>query len=213
MIIDVAQSMRYKAQTMDTCICHLRILVFKKSGLVMSGPTNFNEVIQMASAKAESSLAAAQQVGKQTYTILLIVTDGAVTDINSTTQCLKQVQKDSPISVVIVGVGNADFTSMQFLDDCFDTPNKERDIAQFVPFNEHCSNPSNLTSITLAEIPNQLTTYFQSKGISPNVPVELKEAEIVVEEEEEIDLSLDLNNTGGEEEIVVMGGGRSIPSW
>jgi len=55
-----------------------------KSGLTMSGPTVFTEVIQMAAARAQSGLEAAQRIGSQSYTILLILTDGAVTDKEAT---------------------------------------------------------------------------------------------------------------------------------
>jgi len=106
---------------------------------------------------------------------------------------------------VIVGVGNADFRSMEFLDDA----KGKRDIAQFVEFNKHSDSRVDLTSVTLREVPSQLVGYFQSKGIQPLPPIIAQEAEIVVEEEEEIDLSLDI----GEEEIVVSGGGLYVPGF
>lgn len=173
-----------------------------RSGLIMSSPTNFNEVIQTAAAHAESSQQVAAQRGGQCYTVLLIVTDGAVSDVNATAQCLRQVA-NAPLSIVIVGVGNADFGPMQFLDDLSGRPG-QRDIVQFVEFNE-CSHSSQvLTSETLDEIPAQLTGYFQSKGIAPLRPMTRTDSTISIsEEEEEIDLTLDI----GEEEIVVTGGG------
>eukprot|EP00934_Nitzschia_sp_Nitz4_P006123 Nitzschia sp. Nitz4//scaffold178_size73299//8161//9852//NITZ4_005691-RA/size73299-processed-gene-0.17-mRNA-1//1//CDS//3329539098//6113//frame0 len=171
-----------------------------KSGLIMSSPTDITEVIQTAAARAQSALDAAQEDGQQTYTVLLVVTDGAVSDTAATAEVLKQVH-DSPLSIVIVGVGNDDFSAMRFLDD-LRAPGK-RDIVQFVPFNDYCRDPVDLSSATLAEIPQQMVGYFQSKGIQPSAMVEVEEGDIVVEEEEEIDLSLDF----GEEEIVVSGGG------
>lgn len=171
-----------------------------RSGLIMSGPTVFTEVMEMAAARAKSSLEAAKQQGKQTYTILLVITDGAVSDVQATAACLKQIS-GTPISVVIVGVGNADFSGMQFLDDAME--NVGRDVAQFVPFNKHSSNSADLTSATLNEVPTQLVRYFQGEGIQPLPPVHAKESEIVVEDEEEIDLSLDIT----EDEIVVSSGG------
>lgn len=172
------------------------------SGLVMSGPTVFTEVIETAAAKAVSSQDAARQIGSQAYTILLIITDGAVSDVNATAACLDRVS-DAPLSVVIVGVGNADFSGMRFLDDA---PGK-RDIAQFVEFNKHSHSSVNLTSETLHEIPGQLVGYFQSKGIPPHPPMQRTDSTLSIgEEEEEIDLSLDI----GEEEIVVTGGGNDF---
>ena len=171
-----------------------------QSGLIMSSPTDFTQVIQAAARQAMA------QPEEQSYTILLIVSDGAVSDVQATAACLEQVS-DSPLSVVIVGVGGADFSAMEFLDD---HPAGKRDIAQFVEFQKHQDNPVSLSSVTLREIPEQLVSYFQSKGIAPLPPILCDEAEIVVEEEEEeIDLTLDV----GEEEIVVSGGGFREVSW
>jgi len=177
-----------------------------KSGLIMSGPTVFIEAIETAAARALSAQEEAQKKGSQAYTILLIMTDGAVSDVRATAACLDRVS-NAPLSVVIVGVGNADFSSMQFLDDAA-KPGK-RDIAQFVEFNKHCHSSVELTSETLHEIPDQLVGYFQSKGIPPLPPLERSDSKICVgEAEEEIDLSLDI----GEDEIVVTGGGDDFVS-
>lgn len=177
-----------------------------KSGLIMSGPTDFTEVVQTAAARAESSLDAARQMGRQTYTILLILTDGCVSDIPATAACLEQVH-DAPLSVVIVGVGNADFSGMNFLDD-LRKPGK-RDIVQFVALNQHSRDPADLSSATLREIPDQLVGYFQKKDIQPDAAIRAAHDDIVVEEEEEIDLTLDI----GEDEIVVSGGGSDFGNW
>lgn len=172
-----------------------------KSGLVMSGPTVFIEVIENAAARAQSSFDEAAKRGLQAYTILLILTDGAVSDARETAACLDRVS-DSPLSIVIVGLGNADFSSMQFLDDC--AKKGKRDIAQFVAFNKNKHSSIALTRETLCEIPDQLTGFFRSKGIAPLPPMERSDSKISLgEEEEEIDLTLDI----GEEEIVITGGG------
>lgn len=170
------------------------------SGLIMSSPTVFTEVMETAAARAQSLLEAAQRQGHLSYTILLIVTDGAVSDAKATAECLKQIS-DSPLSIVIVGVGDADFSSMKFLDDL---PDMERDLVQFVEFNKHPVT-SDLTSVTLREIPNQLTGFSSSKSIVPGAPIVLTNDKdiAVADQEEEIDLSLEF----GEEEIVVIGGG------
>lgn len=176
------------------------------SGLIMSSPTDVTEVIQTAAARAQSSLDEAMKKGRQTYTILLIVTDGAVSDIQATARCLEQVH-DSPLSIVMIGVGNADFGGMRFLDDLH-KPGK-RDIVQFVPFNQHAQDPIALSSSTLHEIPDQLVGYFQDRNIPPMSALSVGEADIVVEEEEEIDLSLNFE----EGEIVVASGGSDFKGW
>lgn len=176
-----------------------------KSGLIMSGPTVFTEVIETAAARAISNQEAAKRKGAQAYTILLILTDGSVSDVNATAAILDQAS-DAPLSVVIVGVGDADFSGMRFLDDS--SKRGKRDMAQFVEFNKHSRHSVELTAETLHEIPDQLVGYFMSHGIKPLPAIHRGDAEIVVEpEEEEIDLSLSF---GDDEEIVVTGGGSDF---
>jgi hypothetical protein len=176
-----------------------------QSGLIMSGPTVFTEVIEVAAARAISNQKAAKQKGAQAYTILLILTDGSVSDVHATAAVLNQAS-DAPLSVVIVGLGNADFSGMQFLDDAR-KPGK-RDMAQFVEFNKHSRHSADLTAETLHEIPDQLVSYFTSHGIQPLPAIHRGDDEIVVEpEEEEIDLSLSFRD---DEVIVVNGGGSDF---
>lgn len=51
----------------------------------------------------------------QKYTILLILTDGVINDLEAT---IDEVVKAStlPLSIIIVGIGNADFEQMDQLD-------------------------------------------------------------------------------------------------
>jgi hypothetical protein len=174
-----------------------------KSGLLLSGPTIFTEVIETAAARSISAQKEARKKGQQAYTILLLLTDGADSDSEATAACLNRVS-NAPLSVVIVGVGNAEFKSMQFLDDS--NKRGKRDIAQFVQFNRHSRDSVALTSETLREIPDQLVGYFQSRGIPPLPPIVTSTEDIVAEDEEEdIDLTLDI----GENDIVVTSGGDS----
>merc|ERR1712070_11463 len=158
-------------------------------------------------AKAQASQSEAATQGKQAYTVLLILTDGAVSDPGSTARVLQQIGT-APLSVVIVGVGNADFTTMQFLDDA--SPS-DMDIAQFVPFNQYRDNSVSLSSQTLNEIPDQLVNYFQRNSIQPLPPVLRADEDIVVEEEAEIDLSLDFGDDG--EIVVAAGGTDQVGAW
>ncbi|KAL7568730.1 hypothetical protein ACA910_021723 [Epithemia clementina (nom. ined.)] len=172
------------------------------SGLTMSGPTVFTEVIAMAAKKANDAAQAASRKSSQAYTILLILTDGAVSDPAATAEAFRQVN-EAPLSVIIVGLGDADFTSMKFLDDS--NRAGQRDLVQFVEFNKFSHNSVELTKETLHEIPNQLLGHFKTRGIAPLPAIEAVDDEIAVEpEEDEIDLSLDIND----DEIVVTGGGE-----
>eukprot|EP00978_Attheya_sp_CCMP212_P015662 scaffold40347_cov55-Attheya_sp.AAC.3 len=176
-----------------------------KTGLIMSRPTVFNEVLEATAQRAQLSLLEAQKRDSQAYTILLILTDGAVSDVKATADCLNRIS-GNPLSVIIVGVGEADFGAMQHLDDSAGGT-LSRDIVQFVAFNEHAHSSHSLTQATLEEVPEQLVEYFQRRNIDPLPPVQRGKkdsmASFDAEEEEEIDLSLDIKD----EEIVVLGGG------
>jgi hypothetical protein len=178
-----------------------------KSGLVMSGPTVFAEVIQLAAAQARSKQEASQRIGQQAYHILLILTDGAVTDINQTKQAIRAAS-DAPLSIVIVGIGNADFSAMQFLDDFQGQEGAGRDIVQFVEFQRHQSNKIHLTQATLDEIPDQVVDYFDGRGLKPLPPIRGSRLALIPEdaynEEEEIDLTIEFGEDG---EIDLTSGG------
>ncbi len=81
-----------------------------------------------------------------------------------------------PLSIVIVGVGAADFSRMEVLDS--DTQKlrspksgkyAQRDIVQFVPFREFVNREyTELGKATLAEVPSQLLESMRNKNIIPN---------------------------------------------
>lgn len=80
-----------------------------------------------------------------------------------------------PLSIIIVGIGSAQFDQMEELDadedPLFSSKYQkfmQRDIVQFVPFRDVRNDPVRLAKEVLAEVPNQLTSYFQSNGIRPN---------------------------------------------
>ncbi|KAL7441470.1 hypothetical protein ACHAXM_011517 [Skeletonema potamos] len=165
-----------------------------KTPLIMSGPTVFTEVIQLAAAQAKQRY----QINPLSYSILLLLTDGAVTDVEATKQVLASVA-DAPLSIVIVGIGNADFSAMQFLDDFETRSGVNRDIVQFVQFSKYENNKTALTRATLEEIPDQLVQFFYSRGIMPQASTNYSTSKIVVDdynEEADIDLSMDYNNDG-----------------
>lgn len=74
--------------------------------------------------------------------MLLILTDGVVTDMNQTRDAIVYAS-GLPMSIIIVGVGAADFTDMNTLDGddgVLKATNGQpvlRDIVQFVPFRKY----------------------------------------------------------------------------
>ena len=77
----------------------------------LSGPTVFAEVIGAAAAMAADTAGQHSSENCGTYTILLILTDGAITDLEATKDAIVAAS-GLPLSIIIVGVGDADFTSM-----------------------------------------------------------------------------------------------------
>lgn len=75
----------------------------------------------------------------QNYFVLLIITDGVITDMDHTRAAIVEASR-LPMSIIIVGVGGADFSAMEFLDSddkLLQAPSgvvASRDIVQFVPF-------------------------------------------------------------------------------
>lgn len=76
------------------------------------GPTHFNEIINTVNNMAED-LKVSQD--NQKYIILLIITDGIINDMEQT---IDEIVRGSslPLSIIIVGVGDAEFNSMDILD-------------------------------------------------------------------------------------------------
>lgn len=87
-----------------------------------------------------------------------------------------------PISIIIVGVGDADFDAMDELDSdefrlTVDGRYAERDIVQFVPLNKFLTknglvvkSQADLAREVLAEVPDQLTGFMRSRGFKPDLP-------------------------------------------
>jgi len=139
--------------------------------VVMSGPTLFQQIISQAAALARST---ASQ-GK--YYVLLILTDGIINDMQKTIDTLVAAS-ELPLSVLMVGVGDADFENMHILDADQErlksTGGKlaARDIVQFVEISKYQTNSRladkhQLAKELLAEIPGQFLDYMKSKNMSP----------------------------------------------
>jgi hypothetical protein len=143
--------------------------VFSK-GLTMSSPTVFAEVITHVAEQAQKQFEKKQALGQQFYSVLLIVTDGAVADKQSTKIALRYANS-APLSIIIVGVGNDDFSGMKCLDTDHPSNSGMIDNVKFVEFNRYRNDREGLTLETLSEIPRQVVQYFQGKGIQPLPPV------------------------------------------
>ncbi|XP_048402486.1 copine-2 isoform X1 [Stegostoma tigrinum] len=147
-------------QAYTACLPHIRFY----------GPTNFSPIINHVARFANQAIP--QQVAAQ-YFILLIITDGVISDMDETRHAIVQAAK-LPMSIIIVGVGNADFAAMEFLDGdnrvlrSYTGEEATRDIVQFVPFREFRNAPKEtLAKSVLAELPQQVVQYFKQRNLPP----------------------------------------------
>jgi len=131
----------------------------------LSGPTIFSPLLS----KAISTATPLSQLRENpAYQIVLILTDGAICDMDATISSVRQAS-ELPMSIIIIGIGNANFGRMEDLDGDHKAYAK-RDIVQFVPFSDFLDKPDRLSEEVLKELPSQIVNYFQSYEISPRPP-------------------------------------------
>ncbi|XP_024195065.1 protein BONZAI 3 isoform X1 [Rosa chinensis] len=135
----------------------------------LSGPTLFGPVVNRAAEIAGNSLFH----NNNKYYVLLIITDGILTDLQETTDALVRAS-DLPLSILVVGVGSADFKQMEILDA--DNGQRlssstgrvaTRDIVQFVPMREVQSGRISAVQSLLEELPGQFLSYMRCRDIMP----------------------------------------------
>ena len=106
----------------------------------------------------------------------MILTDGIIDDMNETIDSLVE-SSFLPISVIIICIGNADFSVMNKLDadddPLYDKNERkaDRDLVQFVPFINFQNDGQKLAEQVLEEVPRQIVEYYQHKKISPGDPI------------------------------------------
>ncbi|PON73991.1 Protein BONZAI [Parasponia andersonii] len=135
----------------------------------LAGPTLFGQVVDRAAQIASQSLS---HHGNK-YFVLLIITDGVLTDLQETKEALVKAS-DLPLSVLIVGVGNADFSQMEILDadkgirlESSTGRVATRDIVQFVPMREVQRGQISVVQALLEELPGQFLSHVRSRDLKP----------------------------------------------
>ncbi|KAG6413230.1 hypothetical protein SASPL_125938 [Salvia splendens] len=145
----------------------------------LAGPTLFGHVVMQAAQIASGSVAR----NERKYFVLLIITtspfthtnsqDGVITDLQETKDAFVMAS-DLPLSILIVGVGGADFKEMEILDadkgerlESSSGRVASRDIVQFVPFRDVQNGEDSVVQSLLAELPTQFLAYVRARGIGP----------------------------------------------
>lgn len=129
------------------------------------GPTIFSEVLRTVGVVVSRRTEAAVRAGDNSlaYSVLLILTDGVISDYDATVAELIQLSA-LPLSIVIIGVGSEDFGRMHALD-CSKGPLRRgtdfalREFVQFVPYQDFKGDLSVLAERVLGGIPEQVLSY------------------------------------------------------
>jgi hypothetical protein len=118
--------------------------------VVLSGPTNFQPLIDAAANVARTL---------KSFHILLIIADGQVTAKKRTIESIVAATVDSPLSIIMVGVGDGPWSCMKEFDD--ELPSRAFDNFQFVEFTKAFVGKTEEERITnfcthcLMEVPEQ----------------------------------------------------------
>ena len=105
------------------------------------------------------------------YNVLLLLTDGTIHDMPKTKDLICELG-DHPVSVIIIGVGSANFAAMEELDGDDGVLRNSRgqacprDIVQFVEYNKAVAR-GDLAEQVLKEVPKQLCSFMERTGFVP----------------------------------------------
>lgn len=136
----------------------------------LHGPTKLGPVLTTACRWAEE---ADVSQDNQKYFVLLLLTDGGVTDYADTVRALVDASH-LPLSVLIVGVGDGNFGRLEYMDGEERLPKDDqgneavRQIAKFVALRDVAGNPTALAAKLLQELPGQVLDWLGDRNITPN---------------------------------------------
>lgn len=109
---------------------------------------------------------------KQCYSTLVILTTGALTDLQESVDAVCAAAEDAPLSIVIIGIGDGDFSGVQRLvaDETGKLSHSNgvpiaRDTAQFVAMDDYNGNARTCVAEALRDVPEQFVQYFTNSGI------------------------------------------------
>lgn len=129
--------------------------------VILAGPTCLAPILDYCMQEVRSRHSAP----KPKYVVLLVITDGEIADMEEAKRAIVEASS-LPMSIIIVGVGNADFTNMEKLDGDNERLSYQdrpalRDIVQFVRYNQiaHLSAGA-MGTIICEELPTQFLEYM-----------------------------------------------------
>ena len=148
----------------------LSVYQYALDHLDLSMPTYLAPVINEAVKACEINV----QNKAEIYSVLLKLTDGDLQDVDATTEALHKAS-GLPISVIIIGVGDEDFSHVEKFQNRFLVSSNGktflRNFVQFVPFKNFKNDVGLLAKHVLAGVPNQLVEYKMLIVKKPNPPI------------------------------------------
>ena len=143
------------------------ISIYKQSlnQITFKGPTKFAPVISKVMEEIKKEMKEFPEDNH--YEILMILTDGIINDMGKTLELLVDCA-ELPLSVIIIGIGKANFNDMHILDGdevkLTDYKGRvtKRDLVQFVEYEKFKQKKGNeeLGEEVLKEIPRQVEEYY-----------------------------------------------------
>lgn len=134
--------------------------------LTMAEPTVILSVLRAAAQRAEKFVVPSNSTNPKKdlrYCVLLIMTYGVVSDL-ARTQEIIQSYRDLPLSIVMVGIGRADFTEMHKWNTYpFDT----RGRFSFADYRQHKYSSMSLSQEALQQVSLDVRDYFLGRGVFP----------------------------------------------
>lgn len=134
------------------------------------GPTIFSEILRTVGVIVSRRAEAAVRAGNNSlaYTVLLILTDGVISDYEATMAELIKLSA-LPLSIVVIGIGTENFDKMKSLDSSngllrHGAEYALREFVQFVPYQDFKGDLSVLAEQVLGGIPDQVLSYITKTG-------------------------------------------------
>eukprot|EP00580_Thalassiosira_gravida_P017890 CAMPEP_0201661582 /NCGR_PEP_ID=MMETSP0494-20130426/3910_1 /ASSEMBLY_ACC=CAM_ASM_000839 /TAXON_ID=420259 /ORGANISM="Thalassiosira gravida, Strain GMp14c1" /LENGTH=590 /DNA_ID=CAMNT_0048139735 /DNA_START=699 /DNA_END=2471 /DNA_ORIENTATION=+ len=140
-----------------------------ETDFIMSGPTEINAVLRAAANRSKKYYSAplpSPQSNVMQYCVLLILTDGIVHNLQSTQELIRKYREfQLPLSVIVVGIGRADFTEFHRWNH---SPSDVCGRFKFVEFRQHQFDPDTLSREALLNVPHETVDYFLHRNILPH---------------------------------------------
>jgi len=156
----------YKVSSLTEAISDYNKCIFNDT---LGGQANFAEIIQKAIGIASFN----QLQGLKEYTILVLLTDGIIQDLENTLNSIIEAA-NIPLSIIMIGIGDGDFESFESLDSqlgLYETA--RRDYVSFIAYRDFIEDTNQLKNKLMQEIPEQILEYVETE---PNLIDETKES-------------------------------------